>query len=643
MKIVRHKFSIHHLMIFIAFVLLLHLINHYVFPLLNIYSSWLSYFIDLLFITAFIPFIILFFRRFRERDDVQNQLESLYEAVDAIIWLKDVKTQNVIQVSNYVEKLYGYTVEEMKENPNLWYEVIHPDDQTKGSFEEWKNWLTVEDHVTVKYRIIHKDGSVKWVRDQVYPIYSPTGELVRVGGMITDITNEEEANKQVRYLVFHDPITQFANYEGLKYTILDKVRNRTPYFSLYMIKISRLNFIREHVGHPLADRVTKQLAERLRIYFGSKIYVARVSDSRFAIINEIGQTKQEAIMMLNKLIKKLEEPIHIEQYEFFLSITIGIAEYPINGEGLAELEKNAHYALEYAKRHRLSYGFFREQMVTKTNDLLRLEADLRKAIERQELLIYYQPKVDVKTGVLIGVEALLRWKHSSGKFISPNEFIPLAERTGLILTIGDWVIEKASLQMREWIDSDANIPSISINLSMMQLFQHNLVGKIKNELRKNKLDPKRLELEITESMVMDQTNTKLVLNQLKKIGVRLSIDDFGTGYSSLDQLRKMPIDIIKIDRSFVHDITCDKKAEAMISTLIKMSKLLELDVVVEGVETAEQVKLLRLNGCDVIQGFYFSAAIPANQIVIKREEMKQKVKKLNESYDKNLLNERQMS
>lgn len=622
----RYKLSIYHLMMLICFILFLHLLNYYVIPLFGLILEWFSYLIDFLFISAFVPFSIMFFKRLRERDEFQNQIESLYEEVDAIIWLKDAKTNEMLQISNYVYNLYGYTVEEIIEQPNLWYDVIHPKDRVKGRFEEWQDWIKAKETLTVKYRIIHKDQSVKWVREQVYPIYSPNGELVRLGGMITDITNEEEANKQVRYLVFHDSVTDFANYEGLKYTLAEKVRaNQTPAFSLYMIKVSRLNFIREHVGQLLADQVTKLLAERLSSSLFPETYVARVSDSRFAVIDEVNRTKQETVTMFKRLIKRLEEPVHIDQYEFFLTISIGIVKYPEDGRKLGELEKNAHFALDYAKKHRLNYVFFREQMVTKTNEMLRLEADLRKAIERKELLVYYQPKVNVTTNAIVGVEALLRWKHSSGKFIPPNEFIPLAERTGLILSIGDWIIEQACRQMREWIDQEANIPSVSINLSMLQLFQYNLVEKIKRELSENKLDPHSLELEITETMVIDQTSTTLILEELKKIGVRLSIDDFGTGYSSLDQLRKMPIDTIKIDRSFVRDIMTDKRAEAMISTLINMSKLLELDVVVEGVETAEQVKLLREHGCDIIQGFYFSAAIPAHQMIDKSVEINRKM------------------
>ncbi len=499
-----------------------------------------------------IVLIIWLLIELKEKNKALNQLESMYESANSVLWLRDARTNELLRVSSYVRELLGYSNDELVRASSLWYERIHPEDRKDYTLCHWKEMFDKEQNIIIKYRILKKNGEQCWVQDQIYPIYSESGSLIRIGGIVTDITKEEQASEKIRYLHLNDPISGFANYEGLKYTLSERLKHGEP-FGFYILKVNRLNFIRKHIDQQISEEVVRILANRFKPLLSPNLYIAKISDSRFAIIDRKIRPNEQTIKMIRFAIKTIEETVKYDQYEFFLTATVGITHFQGAGETEKDLQKNAMHALEFAREHHQPFAFFHNSMKTRPNEAIRIEADLRKSIDLNQLLLYYQPKLNIKTGDLVGVEALVRWKHPSGRMISPGEFIPIAERTGIILAIGEWVIEQACLQMRKWIDEGIGIPTVSVNLSVSQLFQHNLIDKIKHYLREYQLQPHQLELEITETMAMEKGSVHQILMRLKKLGVSLSIDDFGTGYSSLNQLRDLPIDIVKVDGSFVKE------------------------------------------------------------------------------------------
>jgi len=320
----------------------------------------------------------------------------------------------------------------------------------------------------------------------------------------------------------------------------------------------------------------------------------------------------------------IARPLQIEGYDFFLSCSIGVAVYPNDGADPESLLKHADIAMYRAKEMgNNNYQFYTAAMNERALERLRIEGDLRNALERKELLLYYQPQVDLRTGRMVGMEALIRWKHPQLGMISPTRFINLAEETGLIVQMGAWVMHTACEQNKTWQRMGLGYLRMSVNLSTRQFFQQNLVQQVAKVLEDTGLAPHYLEIELTESLVMTDVELAVgILNDLKSIGVQLSIDDFGTGYSSLAYLKSFPIDALKIDQSFVRDITVDQDDAAIVASIISLAHNLRLQVIAEGVETQEQLSYLQRHRCDEMQGFYFSEPVAAADIEILLREGK---------------------
>jgi EAL domain-containing protein (putative c-di-GMP-specific phosphodiesterase class I) len=319
--------------------------------------------------------------------------------------------------------------------------------------------------------------------------------------------------------------------------------------------------------------------------------------------------------LAEQIIDSLHLPFHLKDSEFYISASIGTALYPSHGKDAVELLKKADSAMyEVKKQGKNGHKFYSPELDIQLMDSIELESDLRKAIEREELVVYYQPQFHAENNRMIGVEALVRWNHPKRGLLSPGLFIPIAEETGMIYEIGTWVLREACQQMKRWHDEGGPLIPVSVNLSSLQFHQTNLVEYIKNILRDTKLEPKYLELEITESMMMDPSVSISILQDLNNIGIRISLDDFGTGYSSLSYLKKFPIHKLKIDRSFIADLSKNSSDKAIVATIISMAHHLNLDVIAEGIETKDQLDILTKNDCMEIQGYYFSKPLAVQDI-----------------------------
>lgn len=438
--------------------------------------------------------------------------------------------------------------------------------------------------------------------------------------------NLHESQNQVAYLAYHDALTGLPNrhllQEYLQHT-LAHARRHQSILALLFIDLDNFKKVNDSLGHQAGDQLLQNLSERLTECMREEDQIslkkssltgdmphetiARVGGDEFLILLPSINDPSDAAIVAQRLLDILTKPFFIGENEFFVSCSVGISLYPIDGEDTQTLIKNADIAMYHAKKcGRNNYQYFNESMNVVAVERITMENALRKAISNQEFQLHYQPKVDMRNDEVMGVEALLRWHHPEMGMVPPNKFIPLCEETGLIVPIGEWVIDEATRQMRLWQEDGIDL-SMSINISTVQLNKQDLVEVIKNCIKKNGCQADRLEIELTETSIMDaHERATNMLNEIKSLGVQISMDDFGVGYSSFSYLRNLPIDILKIDHSFVRDITTDQDDAAIISAILAMAHTLNLTVVAEGVETLEQFDFLREKHCDIVQGYLIS-------------------------------------
>ena len=416
----------------------------------------------------------------------------------------------------------------------------------------------------------------------------------------------------------HDGLTNLPNRnllaDRMRQALLMSQRNRQQ-VAVFFVDLDNFKNINDSFGHDVGDLLLKIVAERLSGCVRAGDTVARQGGDEFVIIIANQKAADYAAQIVGKLQEAISQPCRIKKHEFVITCSIGIAIFPKDGEDVQTLFKNADVAMYRAKEQgRNTFQFYTGEMNASSLARMTMENHLRRALERDELSLYYQPKVNLSTGRITGMEALLRWHNPEMGMISPASFIPLAEETGLIVPIGEWVLRTACSQNKAWQDAGLPPLTVAVNLSPRQFRQENLLGIIRQVLLEAGLDPQYLELEITESMVMQEVDRVMtILQALKGMGIYLAMDDFGTGFSSLSYLKRFPFDKLKVDQSFVREITSDPDSAAIATTVIAMAHSLHLKVIAEGVETEGQLNYLRLHDCDEMQGFYFSRPLPATE------------------------------
>jgi diguanylate cyclase len=429
----------------------------------------------------------------------------------------------------------------------------------------------------------------------------------------------EAANAELQHQATHDALTGLPN----RVLFMDRLGREIAHgardghrFGVLLLDLDRFKLINDTLGHGAGDALLVQVAARLTQSIREVDTVARTGGDEFLVLIAEARNQSDIAGVAGKIVKALNEPYKVNEAEVHSSASIGISLYPTDGTDSESLVAHADEAMYFAKqRGRNSYQFFNQDMSVFSQERLDLENDLRRALTLNQLEVHYQPKSDVASGRIHSVEALLRWRHPTRGFVSPAEFIPLAEESGLILAIGEWVLREACRQAREWRRANVPFLRIAVNVSPVQFRQSNFLQAIHNALIDFDLEPQYLEIELTESTVMGNAESSVeILENLSRMGVVVSIDDFGTGYSSMSYLRKFPIDKLKIDRSFISELTTNAADASIVAAIISLAHSLKLKVVAEGVETAEQLQRLRELGCDQYQGFYRSAAVPANEI-----------------------------
>ena len=447
--------------------------------------------------------------------------------------------------------------------------------------------------------------------------YMPWNEVIRIH--ISDVTQQKQTEAIISHQIHHDSLTGLPNRKYLYEYLVDFVKrleDKKQKFAVLFLDIDRFKLINDSLGHVIGDLLLKAVGERLNNLLRRGDLLVRWGGDEFAIIAKAINSLDAVVQISEAMIQALNLPFNCGGHELHITTSIGASIYPDHNTNVEELIHNAEMAMYRAKSEgRNSFQFYIPNMQEKSFQRLLMENNLRRALENEELETYFQPQIDLNTGKIVGLEVLLRWKHVTLGSISPSEFIPLAEETGLIISIGNWVLRHTCLQALAW--QNMGLPSIQIgvNLSIKQLQQKDFLASLQQILQETGFDPHSLELEITEGIMMDNVEEKIILlNQFRQMGIRLSIDDFGTGYSALSYLKNLPIDTLKIDRIFIEYITHNEHDRAIVASLINLSHSLKLIVIAEGVETEAQADLLRSLGCDQIQGYFFHRALPADEI-----------------------------
>ena len=501
----------------------------------------------------------------------------------------------------------------------------HPDD--RGVFVAALGNATkgVSDDFDCEFRVRNSAGEWIWIHSRGKVTQrDASGKAARMTGTSHNVSKRKRAEERAEFLATRDALTGLPNrvllHDRLEQSVFNAARHHTG-FGFMFIDLDRFKTINDSLGHQVGDELLKRVALRLTACVRATDTVARLGGDEFAVILEnLGNDDSEgAQAVAEKMIAAMGAPMLIDNQHLSTSCSIGISVYPADGKDSATLMKNADVAMYYAKeKGRNNYQFFSSEMNAKAQDRLSVENYLRLALRRNELVIHYQPRMRMSDGALVGVEALIRWQHPRRGLLGPDKFINVAEESGLIVPMGEWVLENACLQLRQWQKSLLDGLRLSVNISVGQVADgERLFRAVETAVQKAGIDPATLELELTESHLMQNIDEKAaLLHRLGQLGVGLSIDDFGTGYSSLSYLKTLPVDSIKIDSSFVRDIHEDANDEAIIKAILAMAHSLHLSVVAEGVETEAQFRALKELGCDEYQGFHSSPALAPAQFEI---------------------------
>ncbi|MED3552379.1 EAL domain-containing protein [Cytobacillus praedii] len=519
----------------------------------------------------------------------------------------------ILEVNPAGNQLTGYTAKQLTKRSifNLIREQDIPD--FRNLFDITKNGYPSE---SLDIHFVHRKGHYLSIHLKTVPIVINT-EIEGIYVIIKDISEQAENAETIRYMAFHDQLTGLLNRRALlgdldKY--ISDAKKSGKEFALLSIDLDRFKYLNDSLGHLVGDEILKKVAERLCEFRHKNYSVYRQGGDEFIILLPLAD-RGKARRFAQNILARFASSFYLHSKEYYITPSIGVSMYPNDGKNAEALIKNADEALFRVKeKGKAHFQFYRSEMNSIINNVVELETFLRKAIDRNELTLYYQPQIDLKTLKITSYEALLRWNNRELGFISPAEFIPLAEDTGLIIPIGTWVIETVCKQIKDWSDQGNKEFKIAINISPKQFQQHSLVAIIQKAIEKHRIHPKCLEIEITEGAMQDTKDTAPILTGLKDLGVSISVDDFGTGYSSLSYLKQFPIDVLKIDKSFVKDVHVNEKDAAITTTIIHLGRSLGMEVIAEGVENEEQAQFLFHANCHKAQGFLYSKPLPAEEI-----------------------------
>jgi len=525
---------------------------------------------------------------------------------------------HLIWSNSWLRNMLGYSQEELSQL-TVW-QISHPEDVHATDVDRKRLHAGELESLRIEKRYICKDGTTIWVKIATAPRYDSEGKLLYDVAIVEDITPRKLAEARIQYLATHDELTGLPNrviFVELLVHALEGARRRNHKCAVLFVDLDRFKIVNDSLGHEAGDQVLRQVAQRLRACVRSSDVVARFGGDEFIVLLDPIADQAAAAAIAASILAAMVKPVRVMSYECRVTASIGVARYPEDATDAATLMKQADMGMYLAKDEgKNNFQFYSGVVAPMSVERIVLETHLVHALERNELFLEYQPKIELATGRICGVEALLRWNNPQLGVLSPNAFVPLAEDTGLIVPIGKWVLRTACAQSIAWQRLGLPPLVMAVNLSPRQFKDPALVEVITSALQESGLPAHRLELEITESMIMNSVDQAAqTAAVIKSLGVRLAIDDFGTGYSSLSQLKQFPIDTLKIDRSFIRELPGNQDDQAITDAIISLGKALGVNIVAEGVETAAQEAFLRERGCHEIQGFLHSAPCSADAFV----------------------------
>jgi len=534
------------------------------------------------------------------------------------IWEWDI-INDVYIIFTTSKESYSYNFDGESFSIESWKKMIHPDD-VENTVKNLQSVLYEKQEVfEYMYRLQTKSGNFRWVLSKGKSIKNKEGNIIRLTGSHADITEKLELEKKLYDLAYYDPLTNLSNKEKLYLDFNELVKSQSSDsktgMAFLFLDIDNFGYINNLLGYNEGNNILK----RLSVFISNRYHnhlISRVSADEFIIIYLIEDDSAQIERELEQLLQELRTKNFIDHYDISLSVSIGVSIYREHGEEFYDLLKNADTALYYAKQSgKNRYELYQEHMELEVFNCIDLVNQIRVGMKKEQFKMYYQPIVTTKTGVLVSLESLIRWEHKFNDYISPNTFIPIAEESDIMKSLEKWIIGEVFKQIKTWVNK-GNMPFfVSINLSSKGLIESNLVEFLIEMLEKYQISADKVEFEVTETSLIENINHSLViLNELRKIGFRIALDDFGNGYSSLNYLKKLPLNKVKLDKSFLDEMENSEKDQLLVKSIIELSHNLDLKVVAEGIESLKQIDLLENMDCDYIQGYYYGKPMPVNEI-----------------------------
>lgn len=554
----------------------------------------------------------------KQLKDNEQRLQYVIQGADLGYWDWNYQTNQQLVNDKWLEFL-GLKREDIKENVTDWSQRIHPEDRIMTQKVVAQTIKDSKPYV-IEFRMHHRDGQWVWIEGSGAVVERDNdGQPLRLAGTHKNISFRKQAAEEMSFLAHNDALTKLPNRIFLKTKLEEFLQIPSQDLAFLFLDLDYFKNINDVYGHTFGDKVIQDVALRFKKAIGEQDFIARVGGDEFVILTpKVLHVEQ----LCRDLASSIELPFHIDDETFSLGVSIGIAISPQDGQTFEALFKNADTAMYVAKNSgKNRYKYYTQMMSDIVFESTKMDNEMKKGIENDEFVLHYQPQIDLKSGLVVGVEALVRWQNPFKGFIPPNDFIPRAEENRLIIPLGAMIFKKALVQVKAWREEGVFDGVMAINISGVQIEEDDFVETLEAILKEEGIDTHKIELEITESAIMKNADQAIItIEKLKKLGFSIAIDDFGTGYSSLSYLKALPIDKLKIDRSFVKDLPDDKDDVAISKVIIALAKNLELEVLAEGIETGEQKEFLLQNGCDTAQGYLFAKPMDAKSFRIFQQK-----------------------